>query len=322
MKLHWQKNPRWHLLSLGSMALLILVLVGCGGAVSTADNSASGGSVASAPQASSAQSLNGSSKAKLSPANSKSPADMGPRYLIKTLKVDMQVKDTRRVADELQTWISDNDPLATSAGTDYQQSGNNLYNVSMTFAVQATIYPRIQHYLRDYASSHAGQLIGMNETVQDVTNSYVDTQSRLTTLKTEQQRLLTLMSHANALGDVITIEQRMTDVEQQIESTTSQLKTLGSQVSFYTVTIALEPIVAASPQPGNPVWNVGQVFHDAFAASLSFAQTLLTFLIWLLAFSVYIVPPVIIVWLVVHYRNRFPRFPAPKAPVMTPPNAN
>ncbi len=320
MNLHWQKHPWWHLLALGSMALLILVLVGCGGGVSTSSTGSSA-SMASAPQASNAQSLNASSKAKLSPSDARVPADTGPRYLIKTLKVDMQVKDTRRVADELQTWISDNDPLATSAGTDYQQSGNNLYNVSMTFAVQASIYPRIQRYLRDYASSHSGQLMDMNETVQDVTNSYVDTQSRLTTLKTEQGRLLNLMSHANALGEVIAIEQRLTDVEQQLESTQSQLKTLNSQVSFYTVTIALEPIVAA-PQPGNPIWNVGQVFHDAFAASLSFAQGLLTFLIWLLAFSVYIVPPVIIVWLVVHNRNRFPRFPAPKAPVMTPPSAN
>src|SRR6266581_2053633 len=173
MNLHWQKHPRWHLLALGSMTLLILVLVGCGGGVSTSSTGSSG-SMASVPQAADARSNAASAKVKLSPSDAKAPADTGPRYLIKTLKVDMQVKDTRRVADELQAWISTSDPLATSAGTDYQQSGNNLYNVSMTFAVQASIYPKIQRYLRDYASSHSGQLIGMNETVQDVTNSYVD----------------------------------------------------------------------------------------------------------------------------------------------------
>ncbi len=318
MNVHWQKRSRWYPFALGCMALFILVLAGCGGGVS----SSSGGSAVAVPQASDAHSVNTASNAKLSPSNAKLPVDVGPRYLIKTLKVDMQVKDTRRVADELQAWISNNDPLATSAGTDYQQTDNNLYNVSMTFAVQASIYPKIQRYLRDYAPAHSGQLVDMNESVQDVTNTYVDTQSRLATLKMEQQRLLTLMSHANALGDVISIEQRMTDVEQQLESTESQLKTLNSQVTFYTITISLEPIVAGTPQPGNPIWNVGQVFHDAFAASLSFAQALLTFVIWLLAFSVYIVPPVIIIWLVTRHRHRFPRFPAPKAPVMTPPSAS
>ena len=39
----------------------------------------------------------------------------------------------------------------------------------------------------------------------------------LTNLRGEQQRLLTLMGQAQSLSDVLTIEQRLTDVEGQIE---------------------------------------------------------------------------------------------------------
>src|SRR6266849_446101 len=76
-------------------------------------------------------------------------SDIGPQYLIKTLKVDLNVKDTRKVADNLLTWITRTDPRATSTGTDYEQVGDNLYNVSLTFSVQATLYPQVYRYLRD-----------------------------------------------------------------------------------------------------------------------------------------------------------------------------
>jgi len=104
-------------------------------------------------------------------------SDIGPQYLIKTLKVDLNVKDTRKVADNLLTWITRTDPRATSTGTDYEQVGDNLYNVSLTFSVQATLYPQVYRYLRDYTTHNGGHLATFNESIQDVTGSYVDTQS-------------------------------------------------------------------------------------------------------------------------------------------------
>src|SRR6185312_12863745 len=148
-----------------------------------------------------------------------------------------------------------------------------------------------------------GRLTDFNESVQDVTNNYIHTQSRLKNLQTEQDRLLTLLSHAQALSDVLTIEQRLTDVEGQIESMEAQLKALSDQVTFYTVSINLQPIDSAPPL-SNSSWNVSQIFHDAFAASLGFAQALVAFLIWLLAFSFYIVPVILIIWLFTKWRHR------------------
>ena len=60
--------------------------------------------------------------------------------------------------------------------------------------------------------------VSYNETVQDETNDFLDTQSRLTNLRAEQPRLLTLLSQAQNLGDTLQVEQRLTDVEGQIEN--------------------------------------------------------------------------------------------------------
>jgi hypothetical protein len=139
-----------------------------------------------------------------------------------------------------------------------------------------------------------------------VTGDYVDTQSRLKTLHTEQARLLDLMSHAQAMGDIVTIEQKLTDVEGQIETYEGRLKNLADQVAYYTVQISLEPISVASPSPDQPGWSIGQVFQQAFSASIVFAQTLLTFLIWLLAFIWYAIPVAIIIWLIKKSKLRLP----------------
>src|SRR5258707_11019856 len=131
----------------------------------------------------------------------------------------MKVSDPRKVAGELQSWITSTDPKATSAGMNVEQSGDNdaQYTVAMTFSVQAALYPQIQRYLADYAGQHGGKLLLLHESVQDVTNDYVDTQSRLANLRTEQQRLQALIdrkstrlnsSHANISYAVLCLKKK------------------------------------------------------------------------------------------------------------------
>ena len=220
----------------------------------------------------------------------------------------MQVGDPRKVAGDLQSWIMSTDPKATSAGMNVEQSGDNdaQYTVAMTFSVQAALYPQIQRYLADYAGQHGGKLLLLHESVQDVTNDYVDTQSRLANLRTEQQRLQALMGKASSLADVLTIEQRLTDVEGQIESIEAHLNALTGQVTFYSITLNLTPISGASspatPSPSG--WNPGQTLHDALLTALAFAEWLATIGIWVVVFSVFVVPAGLIVRLVMRWRAR------------------
>ena len=245
-------------------------------------------------------------------------SDISPQYLIKTLHIDLHVKDTRKVADSLLAWIGATDPRATTSATDYEQVDDNLYNVSLTFSVQATRYPLIYRYLRDYAIHNGGHLITFNESIQDVSSTYVDTQSRLQNLRVEQGRLQDLVSHAQSLSDILAIDQQLTDVEGQIESDEAQLNSLTSQVTFYTVSVNLEPLAIATPSSNNNGWSVGHIFRDAFSASLAFGQGVLSLLIWLLAFGLYIVPLAIIAWLGRKWYIRTRRASQPKGATNEP----
>jgi hypothetical protein len=319
----------------GSFVLLILLLAGCGGSsmgsttTSTTGGSSNGPMMAPAQQSAAysdanqklaASGSNTHSSTSSSSTNSntsggstqqQSPASNGPQYLIKTLKVGMIVTNTRSVASTIQAWITTTDPRSSTAGADYEETGTNLYNVTLSFSVQASMYPQIYNYLRDYVPKQGGQLQSFTESVQDVTNDYVDTQSRLKTLRIELQRVQTLLGSAQKLSDVLTLEQKLTDVEGQIETIEEHLSELTSQVTFYTVSVTLQPTETAPAPPPPSGWSAGQVFHDAFAASLAFAQGLANFLIWLLAFSFYLVPVALIGWFVWRMRSR-PRHAMPK----------
>src|SRR5260370_8811901 len=117
----------------------------------------------------------------------------------------MEVKDTRRVAADLQAWISTTDPGSSSAGIDYEQVGDNLYSVSMQFEVQATNYTQVKLYLEDYTTQHGGKLLSLHETVQHVTNDFIDSQSRLRNLKAAQQLLSPLLSTPTPPGAILSI---------------------------------------------------------------------------------------------------------------------
>jgi len=295
------------------LALVAVVLVGCGGSGA----SMSSGN-ASIPAAMPAQHSAQSSTTQKSANTSSSPASQ--QYLIKSLNISMEVNDTQKVAMDLQNWITTTDTEAVANNINYEQTGANLYNVSMTFSVQASLFPRIESYLDSYPALNHGHLLNTTLNTQDVSNDYIDTQSRLTNLKGEQQRLLTLMSNAQNLGDILTIDQRLTDVEGQIEQIEAHLNDLKGQTTFYTVAISLQPIETAAPAKQPAAWSPLAVWEGAASAFVAVGQVLLTMFIWLLMFSVYIIPFVIIAWLVRRWRHIHALRVAPKvaAPSIPP----
>jgi hypothetical protein len=310
-------------LALFSTGLIILALLvaACGGATTTATGSSPSAAIPGPAQHSA--NANKSAHQPGAPTTGKSgTTPSAAQYLIKSLAVNMEVKDTRRVAADLQGWISTTDPGSSSAGIDYEQVGDNLYSVSMQFEVRATDYTQIKLYLEDYTTQHGGKLLSLHETVQNVTNDFIDSQSRLRNLKGEQQRLLALLGNTTALGDILSIEQRLTDVEGQIEDTEAHINALSGQTTFYTVSISLRPVAFTPPPPPlNNTWSGLKTLQDAWSASLAFGEVLATLFIWLLTFSIYIVPAAVIAWFV--WLRRRARLVAPmQAPhIVTPPQS-
>lgn len=283
----YNKRPLLRFFGIAGMVILLsMLVVACGGASTAGTNSA--------PTNSQGQTSNSSNGPTLAP----TPGGTGQQqYLIKSFTINMQVKDTQKVAFDLQSWITTTDPLALVSSVNSQQVVPNQYSISMTFSVQASLFPRIESYLNSYPTLHNGMLLNVAMNTQDVSGDYIDSQSRLKNLQTEQQRLLTLMSKASALADVLSLDQQLTNVEGQIEQLEAHLLDIKGQTSFYTVAINLQPAEVAVTPPPAPGWNPGDVWQGAVSAVKVVGQVLATAFIWLLVFCVYIVPLGIVGWL-------------------------
>ncbi len=265
------------------LLFLVVVVSACGG---SASNSASMSSRAVPPGA----------------GDSASPGKSGPptlpngtpvnAYLIRSLNVSLRVTKPLEAEHQITQDIFAMDPQALPSGENITEQRDGSYIVALTFAVSAPKYGDVKAYLNGFSKAYPafkGKLAGERETVQNVTSQYVDLQSRLKNLRTEQQRLLQLMSQAQNLTDTLTIQDKLTEVEGQIEQIEGQINQLDSQVSYSTVTVNLAPISALPPPPPQS-WNPGQVFGGAASALLVVLQVVADVLIWLLVFSVLWLP--------------------------------
>lgn len=89
----------------------------------------------------------------------------------------------------------------------------------------------------------AGHALSLRETAEDVGSQYFDTESRLKTLRIKQERLQKLMQSANKMEDIISLENALSDVQQQIEQHQSQLNRYDGLIGFATIEISLSQVV-------------------------------------------------------------------------------
>lgn len=97
------------------------------------------------------------------------------------------------------------------------------------------------------AAENAGSLLQKDESTQDITREYVDVEARLSSLKNQEQRLQELAAQAESLEDLLAIEQRLADVQYEIESYTAQQRLFDDQVDYSTVTINLSEVRVYTP---------------------------------------------------------------------------
>ncbi len=109
---------------------------------------------------------------------------------------------------------------------------------------------------------------------EDVSEPYYDTAGRLKTQQIKLERLQELLSQAEAMEDIITIESAISETEYQIDSLSGELRRYDSLVDLSTVNVSLQEVYKLSNVEEAPVSFTGRI-SSAFTSGLS------AFLDWL-----------------------------------------
>lgn len=83
---------------------------------------------------------------------------------------------------------------------------------------------------------------------ENITAQYYDTDARLTAYKTQEARLLEMMEAAESVEDLITIEEKLTELRYQIESLQSTLRNWDRQVSYSTLDLSVQEVIEYTPE--------------------------------------------------------------------------
>lgn len=116
-------------------------------------------------------------------------------------------------------------------------------------------------------TGNLGYVTSRNETTDNIGERYYDTEARLKTQKTKQERLLSLLEKAENMEDIISLETALSDVEYEIERLSSTLNRYDSLIGFSTIYLTLNEVHKVSEESG--VTNtLGQRMSKGFSSSV------------------------------------------------------
>ena len=110
-------------------------------------------------------------------------------------------------------------------------------------------------------------MIDENERVDDVTARYTDMESRLKTLRTEQESLYGLLEKAETMDEILMIRDRLTSVTSDIEAFEAQLRTFDSLIAYSTVTLSIDEVERITVKEEKTAFGrIGENFSENLAA--------------------------------------------------------
>jgi hypothetical protein len=230
-------------------------------------------------------------------ADDASPAAMvETAKIIRTASLALEVSDipeaekrVRELVEEQGGYISDSE-IAYTEG--YGAGG------TLTARIPAENYAHTYRALRD---GEYGYLITASEQTQDVTEEWVDTESRIQVLEEEREKLRELLERRGELGEILEVEREILDVQMRIEQAQGRLNVLKNRVSLSTITIELrlradESELARQEREADK-WRPRYVFDRAKAGLVRTLQGLANFLIVVLTYIPCWGPIALILWL-------------------------
>lgn len=131
------------------------------------------------------------------------------------------------------------------------------------------------------AVRNLGRLISYSESSDDVSETYADLDSRLTTQQSKMERLLVLLSKAETVEDLIAIETSISDTQYEIDRLTGQLQSIDSRVSLSTVNITLSEASARETSATRDETLIARIKSGITAAWQGFVAILGDFVVFM-----------------------------------------
>lgn len=250
--------------------------------------------------------------------NSGASTVVSDRKLIRRITLNAETEDMDSLLTAVDSKVAELGGYVESrdirSGSDYASYKQSRY---------ARLTIRIPAEKLDAFVSHVGNVSNVTdtgETSEDVTLSYVATESRMKALQAEEERLLALIDEAKDLTELLQLDGRLTEVRTELEQVTSQLKLYDNLVDYGTVSLEITEVQTLTPVEEPSFW---ERITDGFTQNMKNMGNILKELtIFMISMIPYLIPVAVILVAVVlivkltarKKKSRTPPFPTKDEP--------
>jgi len=210
------------------------------------------------------------------------------RKIVRTATLELQVENVIGAVQQI-------DDLATRAGgfvsssnvfVDTQDGDGDgvtrTQTATVTIRVPAESYSTVMGQLRGIAT----ETVSETSDASEVTEEYTDLEARLKNLRATEQRYLELLGQAATIDEILTVQDRLTQVRLEIEQATGRLNVLNNLTDFATITaqLSLPPAIAQGDNENwaEEAWQASwETSNDAMVALGTVAIVGGVFLAWM-----------------------------------------
>ncbi|MGM9520926.1 MAG: DUF4349 domain-containing protein [Oscillospiraceae bacterium] len=163
--------------------------------------------------------------------------------IIYTASADIETVDFEASVQSVYDMLDKYGAFLESSNISGKSYRSQVYNYQTYRYASFTIRVPVEAYKSMTSELDAvGNVLNISTGIQNITEQYYDSQSRLEAYEIEQERLLAMLEKAENVTDMLDIESRLSQVRYEIESLESTLRNWQNQVDYSTVNIYLSEV--------------------------------------------------------------------------------
>jgi hypothetical protein len=255
------------------LGLSLLVVAACGGSYDDDSGGRAGGDAVGVPGGgvgsgdSAEEAPSGNTDGGEQSAGGSGSQSLLDRKIVRTATLKLTVEN-------VGTGVANVERIATAAGGFVSGSNLTIENptgdeperrqvATLTIRVPSSSYASVMSELRGVAEEVTSETSNASE----VTEEYTDLQSRLRTLEATENRYLELLSQAEAIDEILTVQDRLNTVVSEIEQVKGRMNLLDDLTDLATITVELIPPLAPAAQPADGKGWAQEAWDTAWATS-------------------------------------------------------
>ena len=213
--------------------------------------------------------------------------------LVYTSRVTLETENFDEASKSLH------EKIAALGGIIVSEYAHNLNTISYSGYRNLDITVRIpQENYDTFLSgiSESYNVASINNSVENMTEYYYDSESRLKSYRIQEERLFSMLEKASSVKEMLDIEARLCDVQYQIESLTNTLRTIDNDVKYATFYLNLREVTKfTTPAPKTFGDRLSETLKNSGEMFTEFAEGLLFGLIYFIPYAIIITVVLVVV---------------------------